>query len=223
MFSRTTMASSISRPTHRLSAISVIMLMVKPNRFMNKKVPISAMGSVSPVMTVERHEFRNKNTISTVSMAPSISVWRTLATATRMGREPSPPRLSLHAGRQLGLQLGQCRFRPSTTSMVFSSCDFLHRQQQRALAVVKRQASTSCAPSSTPGHLTQAHGWRPVLARDDDLAESHRAAPCARQSAPPLLLATSGWRPPGVLVFVAHGRPTWSAVMPKASMACGLR
>ena len=90
MFSRTTMASSISRPTHRLSAISVIMLMVKPNMFMNRNVPISAIGSVSPVMTVERHEFRNRNTMSTVSSAPSISVWRTLSTATRMGRELSP-------------------------------------------------------------------------------------------------------------------------------------
>ena len=86
MFSRTTMASSISRPTHRLSAISVIMLMVKPNMFMNRKVPINAIGSVSPVITVERQEFRNRNTMSTVSTAPSIRVWRTFVTATRMGR-----------------------------------------------------------------------------------------------------------------------------------------
>ena len=64
MFSRTTMASSISRPTHSDSAISVIMLMVKPNRYMNRKVPISAIGSVRPVITVERQEFRNRNTIS---------------------------------------------------------------------------------------------------------------------------------------------------------------
>jgi hypothetical protein len=28
-----------------------------------KKVPMSAMGNVSPVMTVERQEFRNKNTM----------------------------------------------------------------------------------------------------------------------------------------------------------------
>jgi hypothetical protein len=54
MFSRTTMASSISRPTHRLSAIIVMKLIVKPKAYMNRKVPISAIGSVSPVMTVLR-------------------------------------------------------------------------------------------------------------------------------------------------------------------------
>ena len=35
MFSRTTIASSISRPTHSDSAISVIKLIVKPNAYMN--------------------------------------------------------------------------------------------------------------------------------------------------------------------------------------------
>ena len=89
MFSRTTMASSISRPTHSDSAISVIMLIVKPNMFMNRNVPISEIGSVRPVMTVERQELRNRNTISTVSSAPSISVRRTFSTDTRIGREPS--------------------------------------------------------------------------------------------------------------------------------------
>ena len=84
MFSRTTIASSISKPTHRLSAIMVIMLMVKPSMFMKKNVPIRAMGSVSPVITVERQEFRKRNTISTVSSAPSIKVLRTLATETRI-------------------------------------------------------------------------------------------------------------------------------------------
>ena len=89
MFSRTTMASSISRPTHRDSAISVIMLIVKPNMYMNRKVPISATGSVSPVITVERQELRNRNTMAMVSTAPSIRVLRTFATPVRIWREPS--------------------------------------------------------------------------------------------------------------------------------------
>ena len=74
MFSRTTMASSINRPTHRLSAISVMVLMVKPKAYMKRKVPISAMGKVRPVMTVLRQLLRNRNTISTVSSAPSMRV-----------------------------------------------------------------------------------------------------------------------------------------------------
>jgi hypothetical protein len=148
MFSRTTMASSISRPTHRLSAISVIMLMVKPNRFMNRKVPISAIGSVSPVMTVERHEFRNRNTISTVSSAPSISVRRTLSTATRMGREPSVMGSSRTPGGSWACSSASGLQAVDHLDGVFV-LRLLHRQQQGALAVVQRQAVTSCAPSFT--------------------------------------------------------------------------
>ena len=64
--------------------MSVIMLMVKPNMLMNQNVPINEMGSVKPVMTVERHEFKNKNTMRMVSSAPSMRVRRTLSTATRI-------------------------------------------------------------------------------------------------------------------------------------------
>ena len=71
MFSRTTMASSISKPTHRDKAIRVTMLMVKPSHCMNMNVPMSEIGKVRPVITVERQELRNKNTISTVRIAPS--------------------------------------------------------------------------------------------------------------------------------------------------------
>jgi len=120
MFSRTTMASSISRPTHRLMAISVIMLIEKPNIFMNRKVPISEIGNVRPVMMVERQLLRNRKTMPMVSSAPSNSVRLTLATETRMERE-----LSRTTSR--AMPLGSCGrnwpttfIRPSTTSMVFS-------------------------------------------------------------------------------------------------------
>ena len=90
MFSRTTIASSINSPMHNDKAMSVTMLMVKPSKAMAKKVPMTAMGKVSPVITVERHELRNRNTMATVSKAPSTRVLRTLATDTRIGRELSP-------------------------------------------------------------------------------------------------------------------------------------
>ena len=124
MFSRTTMASSISKPTHSDKAIKVIMLMVNPNICMNMKVPISEIGSVRPVITVERQEFRNKNTISTVKMAPSIRVRRTLSTATRIGREPSVMGSSrMPAGVWLFMS-ATVLTKPSITSMVFSSWAF---------------------------------------------------------------------------------------------------
>ncbi len=124
MFSRTTIASSISRPTHSDSAISVTMLIVNPNRYMNRKVPISAIGSVRPVMTVERQELRNRNTISTVSSAPSIRVSRTFETATRIGREASMIGSRRRPGGNWLRMSGSVCCNPSTTWMVFSSCDF---------------------------------------------------------------------------------------------------
>ena len=54
MFSRTTIASSISRPMHSDSAISVRKLSVKPNAYSAMNVAITEIGSVSPVITVVR-------------------------------------------------------------------------------------------------------------------------------------------------------------------------
>ena len=65
MFSRTTMASSINRPTASERAIRLIMLMVTLAISMKKNVAMIAIGSVRPVMMVERQELRNKNTIKT--------------------------------------------------------------------------------------------------------------------------------------------------------------
>ena len=89
MFSLTTIASSINRPTHRDKAISVTMFTLNPKICMNKKVPKIEMGMVSPVITVERQEPKNKKTIITVKIAPSIKVSRTLLTDTLIILEPS--------------------------------------------------------------------------------------------------------------------------------------
>ncbi len=69
MFSRTTIASSIRRPMHSDSAISVRKLSVKPNAYSAMNVAITASGSVSPVMIVLRQLCRNRKTISTVRSA----------------------------------------------------------------------------------------------------------------------------------------------------------
>ena len=60
MFSRTTMASSISRPIASDSASSVMVFTVKPNTHMMKNAEMIEIGSVRPVITVERQEFRNR-------------------------------------------------------------------------------------------------------------------------------------------------------------------
>ena len=60
MFSRTTIASSISSPIASDSASSVMVFIVKPNTHMMKNAEMMEIGSVSPVMTVERQEFRKR-------------------------------------------------------------------------------------------------------------------------------------------------------------------
>ena len=64
MFSRTTIASSISRPMQSDSAISVRKLSVKPKAMSAMNVAITASGSVRPVMIVLRQLCRNRNTMS---------------------------------------------------------------------------------------------------------------------------------------------------------------
>ncbi len=64
MFSRTTIASSMSRPIASESAISVSMLSVMSRKYMTMNDEITEIGSVRPVITVERHEFRKQKTMS---------------------------------------------------------------------------------------------------------------------------------------------------------------
>jgi hypothetical protein len=82
------MASSIRMPTASDRAISVIMLSVKPRKYSTIIVPMIEMGSVRPVMTVERQELRNRNTMKTASAAPSISMfctaWKEFSTGTAL-------------------------------------------------------------------------------------------------------------------------------------------
>ena len=84
MFSRTTIASSMSSPMASESAISVSMFSVMPRKYMTMNDEMTEIGSVRPVMTVDRHEFRKRNTMATVSRPPSTSVSSTSATACRM-------------------------------------------------------------------------------------------------------------------------------------------
>ena len=63
------------------SPSSDIVLSVKPNAHTAMNEASTDTGSASPVITVERHEFRNRNTTSTVSSAPSMSASSTLRTA----------------------------------------------------------------------------------------------------------------------------------------------
>ena len=83
MFSRTTIASSINKPIDKVSANRLITLMENPATAIANNVPISAIGKVKPVITVLRHEPRNRNTIRTVNAVPSSKVSRTVVSESR--------------------------------------------------------------------------------------------------------------------------------------------
>ena len=87
MFSRTTIASSINIPIANDRPSKLIVLRVKPNAYTAMKLASADTGNARPVMTVERQEFKNRNTTSTVSSAPSMSVSSTFATE-RSTRSP---------------------------------------------------------------------------------------------------------------------------------------
>ena len=80
MFSRTTIASSIRMPIASDRPSSDMVLSVKPNAQTAMNAASTEIGSARPVITVERHELRKRNTTSTVSSAPSINASSTLRT-----------------------------------------------------------------------------------------------------------------------------------------------
>ena len=77
-------------------------------------------GSARPVMTVERHEFRNRNTTSTVSSAPSTSASSTFAHRRRRRASPAS-RTTLERRRPAGsvvCDLVDCARAPASATSV---------------------------------------------------------------------------------------------------------
>src|SRR5688500_19510412 len=108
MFSRTTIASSIRIPIESESPSSDIVLSVKPNTHTATKLASTDTGSARPVITVERHELRNRNTTNTVRSAPTSSDSSTFATEFRT-RSPRFLMTSIvvPAGRRLLMALSR--------------------------------------------------------------------------------------------------------------------
>ena len=89
MFSRTTTASSIRMPMTSDSAISVIMLIVKPAIHMKKNVETTDVGSASAVMSVDRQSRMKTKMTSTAISAPKTIASRTCFTFSRMNSASS--------------------------------------------------------------------------------------------------------------------------------------
>jgi hypothetical protein len=135
----------------------VMVLRVMPRKFMAMKDEITDMGRVSPVMTVERQEFRKQKTMSTVRRPPRTRVCWTSAIDSRMKREASRT-----SARQLASELGRLaldrvddpdRVRPRLLEDV---------ERHRGLAVHERERPGLLDPVPDLRHL--AEGDRPARA-----------------------------------------------------------
>ena len=193
MFSRTTIASSISIPIASDSPISVITLSVKPNSFIAVKAAITEIGSVRPVITVERQEFRNTNTISTVRMPPISIVRFTSWIESRMNCESSRTTRSATPGGSSRASLSTAAFTPSATDTVLApDCFTTSSASAGASSSIARffgcsTPSTTCARSETkivvePARFT---GMRAISAAPRPRAATRTIASVLPRSAEP--------------------------------------
>src|SRR5215475_7667721 len=89
MFSSMTMASSTTKPTDRVSASSVMLLIEKSNAYIMAQVPISEIGTASAGISVAVADRRNRKMTSTTRMMAIVSVSSTSVTDWRIEIERS--------------------------------------------------------------------------------------------------------------------------------------
>ena len=213
MFSRTTIASSISMPIARERPISVSTFSVKPNIRIAMNAATTEIGSVRPVMTVERHELRNRNTMNTVSSPPSTSVTCTSSIDSRMNVESSRTICSDTPGGSSGCIFATASRTPSATPTVFAPACFCTssaidgRSLTNATLVGSSTPSITCATSRTstvrlPSCFT---GMSPIWAADVPRAATRTIASVVPRSAVPTGAST---------FCVRNASTTWTSDSP---------
>ena len=121
MFSSMTMASSTTKPTDRVSANSVMLLMEKSSMYIAAKVPSSEIGTASAGMKVADAERRNRKiTRMTRPMAIS-SVSSTSLTDCRIDTDRSMATSIFTDGGICARSIGSLASTPSTTATVLAS------------------------------------------------------------------------------------------------------
>ncbi len=220
MFSRTTIASSISRPTQIDSASSVTRLIEKPIANITRNVPISEIGSVSPVITVERHDDRNRNTMTTVSSAPSTMLRWTLATELRIAVDASRTTDTVTSGGNSPASPATVRRTLSTTAIVFSPCARTTSSATARLPSTSALVSGSSSPSITSATCDRKTGWPPrratmIRPKSATLAIFARICTTCSRSRETSVPAGSSW------FSLASACITWSTPTFSASRSAG--
>ena len=155
MFSRTTIASSISRPTESDSPMSVRMFSEKPMIFMMMKAEMIDTGSVSPVITVLRQLLRNRKTMNTVKSAPSTSVYLHILDRVADELRGIPDDIQARLARQFPVQDRQLSLDGFRHIDRVAARLLAHLQRQASLPVDQRQRALLFVSVRHPRDLAQ--------------------------------------------------------------------
>jgi hypothetical protein len=152
-------------------------------------------------MTVDRHEFRNRKTMSTVSAAPSMSV---CVHRDADGARVVAVDLDLHAGRHQRRHVLEGGLQAVDHGDGVLALRLLHRQQHRALAVVEREALDLLRAVDHVGHLPELDGVA-AAAGHHDVAEVFRPLEARIDLHHALLLGRLQGAHRQLLVLAPHG------------------
>ena len=216
MFSRTTIASSISRPMASERAISVIVFSVIPMKFITMNEETTEIGSVRPVMTVERQELRKRKTISTVRSAPMTIVSCTSRTESRIGPEESrTTAIVVPCGSSPRIVSTSLKTRSTTATVLAPDC-LITSSATAGRPSMKASERRSSTPSLTSATSARRIGTPP---RETTAIDSNPST-CFGRPATRIGCSTEPWstRPTGTLTFSA-ARPFISSSTPIPS-AC---
>ena len=149
---------------------SDIVFSVNPNAQTATNEASTDTGSARPVMTVDRHELRNRNTTATVSAAPSNSALCTLATesATRTPLSCTTRRVT-PAGSVCWISATRVRT-ASATAVVLKPVDFRMSMPTASSSLKSANERGSSVPSLTSA-TSPRRTIRPLGLGDDDVLE----------------------------------------------------
>ena len=176
MFSSTTMASSMTMPTARARASSVMMLSVKPMSHIAMKVPMIDVGMARAAMIVLRKLPRKMSTTSDARIAPSTRCSRTASTLVRVLSMLSRMTCSFVPAGSVGSRLLHARAEGvHDGDAVLARLLAGSRRTTASLPLTAAAVSASSSPSTTRWRRRQHEDGVVVDVADDDVAHARDA------------------------------------------------
>ena len=149
VFSRTTIASSTTKPVAMVSAISVKLLIEKPHRYMAPNVPISETGTATLGISVARPSRRNAKTTRMTSATEIVSARPTSRSEARIVTVRSIAGVRVMALGIDARSAGSNAVMRSTVSMMFALGWRLMITSTDGLPLAMPALRRSCTESTT--------------------------------------------------------------------------